>query len=220
MCVYVCVCERERERERNLPDINHGNLLAPLPDVVGRPVHNRNQASMRNRAVRAGEDEEIGEIRHAGSDVCFWMVFPLLGKHRAAFAYHVPRRNEAGVEAGSTDDDVKVIARVCGGNACRCDFLDLTGFDPRIGLLESFEITLARRQASASSLVGRDELRAELRVSPQTLLHLLSEHLLGGIVRFATVQQHLEEFIEAVSDVLAQLPKLLRALIELLPLLF
>lgn len=208
--------ERRKKRGKGGSlDILTRELATPAQNVLGRPIHHRQQTSMRDGAIRSVHNEVIRDIRRARTEVRLGVVLPLLREIRAVLPDHRPARAVRHVKARRGDDDIEVLRTGLARDARRRDLANASELDGDVVALDGLEVVVARREAAAADLEVRDQLRAQDRVVVQALLHARLEQREGAFLLGAVLDERVEELVHGVLNAAAQLEQLVRVLAEL-----
>lgn len=93
---------------------------------------------MTNRAVRPGEHEIVGTARTADGEICLGCRLPVVSELTTVPAYHLPTRDEGGVETCGADNEVKFLLTLGGLDASLGDALNGIKAPLCVGLLHGF----------------------------------------------------------------------------------
>jgi hypothetical protein len=161
---------------------------------------------MCNGRVGARKDEVVGVLWSGNAKIAERIVCPELIQSGAIAPDKVPVGFVAHIKASSGDYDVDFFFTFNRKYALLCysDYGTPSGFD--VVLLQSLQITITRRQATATNSESRDKTINQLRVLAEALAHNLVVLAIKLLLLWSADDHGLEELIKSMPSVKALAP--------------
>lgn len=157
---------------------------------------------MGNGSVGPGKDEIVGVLWSGNAKIAQRVVRPEFIQSDTIATDKVPVGSIAHVKASSSDYDVDFFFTFSRQYALLCDpdYGTPSGLD--VVFLQSFQVTIARRQAAAARSESRDQTINQLRVLVEALTHNLVVLSIKLLLLWPADDHGFEELIKSMPNLL------------------